>query len=81
MSYGICRVVVVRHVLWHMQGGGTWYMSCGRKPSVLKKNQNILINRRTLDLLYKVIVRSIKDYAPPVFANNLKVAELARMDI
>ena len=49
-----------------------------RKLSVLR-NINFL-NRRTLDILYKVIVRSIIDYALPIYGNNLKVTELARLE-
>ena len=33
-----------------------------------------------MDLLYKVIVRSIIDYALPIYANNLRVSELARLE-
>ena len=38
------------------------------------------LKRNTLDLLYKIIVRSVIDYALPVYANNLKLTELARLD-
>ena len=33
-----------------------------------------------MDLLYKITVRSVIDYALPVYANNLKLSELARLD-
>ena len=39
-----------------------------------------MLKRHTLDLLYKITVRSVIDYALPVYANNLKITELARMD-
>ena len=38
------------------------------------------LKRNTLDLLYKITVRSIIDYALPVYANNLRLTELARLD-
>ena len=38
------------------------------------------LKRSTLDLLYKITVRSIIDYALPVYANNLRLTELARLD-
>ena len=49
------------------------------------QNLNVLrkikfLDRKTLDLLYKVIVRSLIDYALPVYANTLKVSELARLE-
>ena len=39
-----------------------------------------MLKRNTLDLLYKITVRSVIDYALPVYANNLKLTELARLD-
>ena len=38
------------------------------------------LKRNTLDLLYKITVRSIIDYALPIYSNNLKLTELARLD-
>ena len=38
------------------------------------------MKRNTLDLLYKITVRSIIDYALPIYANNLKLTDLARFD-
>ena len=49
-----------------------------RKLSVLRNVK--YLKRNTLDLLYKSTVRSIIDYALPVYANNLKLTELARLD-
>ena len=31
-------------------------------------------------MLYKITVRSVIDYALPVYANNLKLTEIARLD-
>ena len=39
-----------------------------------------LLQRKTLDILYKIIVRSVIDYALPVYANNLKQTEIARLE-
>ena len=39
-----------------------------------------MLKRGTLDLLYKITVRSVIDYALPVYANNLKLTDLARLD-
>ena len=39
-----------------------------------------MLKRKTLDLLYKVTVRSVVDYALPFYANNLKQTEIARQE-
>ena len=39
-----------------------------------------LLSRQTLDLLYKLIVRSVIDYALPVYFNTLKQTEIARLE-
>ena len=49
-----------------------------RKLSVLRNVK--FLKRNTLDMLYKIIIRSVIDYALPVYANNLKLTELARLD-
>ena len=38
------------------------------------------MNRQTLDILYKLTVRSVVDYALPVYCNNLRQTELARLE-
>ena len=38
------------------------------------------LNRKTLDLLYKTIVRSLIDYSLPILANNLKQIDLSRLE-
>ena len=38
------------------------------------------LKRNSLDLLYKITVRSLIDYALPIYANNLKLSDLARLD-
>ena len=39
-----------------------------------------MLNRKTLDILYKVTVRSVIDYALPVYYHSLKVAKKAKLD-
>ena len=39
-----------------------------------------LLSRQTLDVLYKLTVRSVVDYGLPVYYNNLKLTELARLE-
>ena len=39
-----------------------------------------LLSRQTLDLLYKLTVRSVIDYALPVYFNTLKQTEIARLE-
>ena len=38
------------------------------------------LNRSTLDLLYKLTVRSLIDYCMPVYFVNLRVSEINRLD-
>ena len=56
------------------------------KEVCLKANQKLsllqsvkLLSRQTLDLLYKLTVRSVVDYALPVYYKNLKLTDLARL--
>ena len=53
-------------------------LKANRKLSVLKSVK--YLNRKTLDLLYKVTVRSVIDYALPIYSNNLKVTEQNRLE-
>ena len=53
-------------------------MRANRKLSVLRSVK--FLKRNTLDLLYKITVRSLIDYALPLYANNLKLSDLARLD-
>ena len=39
-----------------------------------------MLHRKTLDLLFKVTVRSVVDYALPLYGNTLKQSELARLE-
>ena len=53
-------------------------LKANRKLSVLRSVK--LLSRHTLDLLYKLTVRSLVDYALPVYGNQIKKTELAQLD-
>ena len=53
-------------------------LRANRKLSVLRSVK--LLSRQTLDILYKLTVRSVIDYGLPVYYNNLKQTELLRLE-
>ena len=53
-------------------------IKANRKLSVLRSVKQL--SRKTLDLLYKLTVRSLIDYSLPIFANNLKLTEIKRLE-
>ena len=53
-------------------------LKANRKLSVLRSIK--LLSRQTLDLLYKLTVRSVLDYALPVYYKSLKQTELSRLE-
>ena len=53
-------------------------LKASRKLSVLRSVK--LLSRQTLDILYKLTVRSIIDYCLPVYCSTLKKTELAQLD-
>ena len=53
-------------------------LKANRKLSALRSVK--LFNRQTLDLLYKLTVRSVLDYALPVYCKCLKITDMARLD-
>ena len=53
-------------------------LKANRKLAVLRSVKQL--SRSTLDLLYKLTVRSIIDYALPVYFGNLKLTEKKRLD-
>ena len=53
-------------------------LRANRKLSVLR-SVNIL-NRQTLDLLYKLTVRSVIDYALPVYYKSLTQSQIGRLE-
>ena len=53
-------------------------LKANRKLSVLRNVK--MLKRKTLDLLDKLTVRSIIDYALPLYGNNLKKTDLCRLE-
>ena len=53
-------------------------LKANRKLSVLRSVKSL--SRQTLDILYKLTVRSVIDYALPVYCSNLKQTELSRLE-
>ena len=53
-------------------------LKANRKLSVLRSVK--LLSRQTLDVLYKLTVRSVIDYALPVYCNTLTQSQLARLE-
>ena len=81
----IDRVNTHKHLGVYLQSNLQW--STQIKESCLKANRKLsvlrnvkMLKRRTLDLLYKVTVRSVIDYALPIYANNLKQTEITRLE-
>ena len=77
------RVNTHRHLGVYLSSSLDWTvqvndvcLKASKKLSVLRNVK--FLKRNTLDLLYKITVRSVIDYALPVYANNLKLTELAR---
>ena len=70
-------VYLVSNLDWGVQINDVC-LKASRKLSVLRNVK--FLKRNTLDMLYKITVRSVIDYALPVYANNLKLTELARLD-
>ena len=53
-------------------------LKANRKLSVLRSVK--LLSRQTLDILYKITVRSVVDYALPVYCSTLRQTELSRLE-
>ena len=53
-------------------------LKANRKLSVLKSVKQL--SRKTLDLLYKLTIRSVVYYALPLYGNNLKQTALSRLE-
>ena len=53
-------------------------LKANRKLSVLRSVK--MLSRQTLDLLYKITVRSVIDYALPVYCKTLNQTELSRLE-
>ena len=81
----IVRVNTHKHLGVYLHSSLDWStqindvcLKANRKLSVLKSIK--MLNRKTLDLLYKVTIRSVIDYALPIYANTLKQTEIARLE-
>ena len=81
----IRQVSTHKHLGLHLTHNLDWavhvYNVClkaNRKLAVLRRVK--LLKRHTLDVLYKLTVRSVVDYALPVYYHTLKVTEKALLD-
>ena len=81
----IDRVNVHKHLGIYLSSSLDWSeqikqvcLKANRKLSVLRSVK--LLSRQTLDLLYKITVRSVIDYALPVYLKNLKQTEISRLE-
>ena len=53
-------------------------IKANRKLSVLRSVKQL--SRKTLDLLFKLTVRSLLDYSLPLFGNNLRQSDISRLE-
>ena len=81
----IQRVNTHRHLGVYLTSNLDWTtqihdicLKANRKLAVLRKVK--FLKRKTLDLLYKITVRSVIDYSLPIYGNSLKQTDLARLE-
>ena len=81
----IDRVNVHKHLGIHLSSSLDWSvqihevcLKANKKLSVLRSVK--LLSRQTLDILYKITVRSVVDYALPVYFKTLKQTEISRLE-
>ena len=79
------RVNVHKHLGIYLSSTLSWAvqikevcLKANRKLSVLRSVK--LLSRQTLDLLYKITVRSVIDYALPVYFKTLNQTEIKRLE-
>ena len=79
------RVNTHKHLGIHLTSSLDWSvqikevcLKANRKLSVLRSVK--LLSRQTLDLLYKITVRSVIDYGLPIYFKTLKQTEMARLE-
>ena len=84
-NINIKRVNIHKHLGIYLTSSLDWSfqvnemcLKANKKLSVLRNIK--YLNRQTLDILYKLTVRSVLDYGLPVFYNSLKQTEKARLD-
>ena len=81
----ISRVNTHKHLGIHLTSNLDWSvqihnvcLKANRKLSVLKRVQNL--QRSTLDLLYKITVRSVLDYSLFVYFHNLNQLDVEKLN-
>ena len=81
----IDRVNVHKHLGIYLSSTLDWSeqikqvcLKANRKLAVLRSVK--MLSRQTLDLLYKITVRSVIDYALPVYFKTLKQTEISRLE-
>ena len=81
----IDRVSVHKHLGLYLSSSLDWSeqikqvcLKANRKLSVLRSVK--LLSRQNLDLLFKITIRSVIDYALPVYLKNLKQTEISRLE-
>ena len=79
------RVTIHKHLGVHLSSNLDWSVQihhvcikANRKLAVLRSVKNL--KRGTLDVLYKLTVRSVLDYSLPVYYNHLKQSDIARLE-
>ena len=79
------RVNVHKHLGLYLSSSLDWSvqvrevcLKANRKLSVLRSVK--LLSRPTLDLLYKITVRSVIDYALPVYFKTMRQSEISRLE-
>ena len=79
------RVINHKHLGLHLSSTLDWSLQlnevclkANRKLSVLRSVK--ILSRQTLDLLYKLTVRSVIDYSLPVYFNTLRKNEMMRLE-
>ena len=84
-NINIDRVTIHKHLGVHLSSNLDW--SEQLKRVCLKANQKIgvlkhikLLQRHTLDVLYKIIVRSVLDYGLPIYFNSLSLSDKERLE-
>ena len=84
-QFQVDRVTLHRHLGIYLTPTLDWAahvhqvcLRANRKMAVLRSVKQL--GRATLDLLYKLTVRSIIDYSMPVYFGNLRVTEINRLE-
>lgn len=70
-------IFLSQDLTWSLQVHETC-LKASRKLFVLRSIK--FLDRRTLDMLYKITVRSVIDYGLPIYGNNLRQNEMHRLE-